>query len=150
MKKAEDQDVEGLLRSTRLKPARPGLREKVLDAAAKHKEETAWTTPLLRWCLAGCAVVLAVIFVMDAGLSRRQQERLRSVFNGYRGSQSNFAKEGQALIKDLNDFFGSKQPPLERWALAHQREANGNRRSAFIGEFFREDHNGSEIAKDLD
>jgi hypothetical protein len=150
MRNGEYEDFEKKLKAVALRPAPPGLREKVLGAARGRQDEAAWTTPLLRWCLAGCTVVIAVIFIMDAGFSRRQQECLQAVFNGYRESQSNFANEGQVLIKDLKDFFGSKQVPWEIWVLAHQREANGNRRSAFIGEFFREDHSGSEIAKDLD
>lgn len=83
MKGNGDRNVEEMLRSAELKPAPPGLREKVLKAAANHKEEAAWTTPLLRWCLAGCVVALSVIFVADGLVTRTQQNRLQAVLDGF-------------------------------------------------------------------
>jgi len=79
MKRSEAPDIERLLKSVKLKPARLGLREKVLKRAGQYREEAAWTTPLLRWCLGGCAAVLLIVFVADGRISGAQRDRLTAL-----------------------------------------------------------------------
>jgi hypothetical protein len=147
MNDTDDWDVEGLLRSARLKPAPPGLREKVLEAAAKHKEETAWTTPRLRWCLAGCTVVLAVIFIMDAGLSRRQQNRLQAFLDGSRLTQNQAGDESRVLAEVLGADVNRKLLARNDLSVAQQIKAEQLRREDILKELLEEDFDGSESEK---
>ncbi len=147
MKNREDQDVENLIRSIKLSPARSGLREKVLDAAAKHKEETAWTTPRLRWCLAGCAVVLALIFIMDAGLSRRQQNRLQALLDGSRLTQIQAGDESLVLAEVLGEDVNRKLLAHNELSVAQQIKAEQLRREDLLRELLEEDFDGNEGEK---
>ncbi len=146
----EDRDIERRLRSMALRPARPGLREKVLAAAAKRKQETAWTTPRLRWCLAGCAAVLAVVFIADAGLGRKQQTRLQALMDGSPRMQDRAADESRVLAEVLGE-------PVDRQLVARneriasaEKRAGHVRRERVLKELLKEVFDGSEGAKDID
>jgi len=147
MKDSEDRDIEGLLHSVRLKPAPPRLRERILEAAAKHKEETAWTTRRLRWCLTGCAAVLAVIFITDAGLSRRQQDRLQAMINGSRPTQDQAGDESRVLAEALGESLSPKMLGQSKLAISRQRAVEQLRREDILKELSKEDFDGHESPK---
>jgi hypothetical protein len=149
MKDVEGRDIEGLLRSVRLKPAPPGLRERVLKASGRAREEAAWTTPRLRRCLAGCAVVLAAVLISDAALNRGQQHRLQSFLGRNAGLASDSEREQQTTLNDLSDIVGAQERPWREWILAHQKESGGRGRAVFPGLSSREERNGGEMAKDI-
>jgi hypothetical protein len=147
MKGNGDRDVEEMLRSAELKPAPLGLKEKVLKAAAESAEAKAWTTPMLRWCLAGCAVALSVIFVADGLVSRTQRDRLQALFDGSRPARSP-ADDGSRMLADV--YGGSVAGTMlaqNELALAQNPKANELRRENMIRELLKEDFDGSEGAE---
>ena len=79
MKKSMDPGTEKLLGSVTPKPAPAGLREKVLAAASRSIRQESAATPLLRTCLAGCAVILLVISIADALATKNESARLMAV-----------------------------------------------------------------------
>jgi hypothetical protein len=79
MKRNLDPETENLLKSVAPKPAPKGLRERVLRAAARSRATDSATTPLLRMCLAGCAVILIVVSLIDGLASRSENARLQAV-----------------------------------------------------------------------
>ncbi|MGA2534280.1 MAG: hypothetical protein ABSG19_14740 [Candidatus Aminicenantales bacterium] len=121
MKNGDNYEIEGRLKTIRLTPAPPGLREKILGAAQERKEATAWTTPLLRKCLAGCAVLLAVIFIADAGANRTQNARAQAVLDGTRITQTDEAKQWNAELEELRDALGPGGIARERSLQARQK-----------------------------
>ncbi len=137
-------DIEKRLRSLTLKPAPPGLREKVLQAAAKNKGEAAWTTPLLRWSLAGCAAVLALVFIADAALSRNQQSRLHALMDGSPLMQDRAADENRVLAEVLGEPVGRKLFAQDGRIAAEERGAGQARREELLKELLKEDFDGSE------
>jgi hypothetical protein len=147
MKGNGDRNVEEMLRSAELKPAPPGLREKVLQAAAKHKEEAAWTTPLLRWCLAGCAVALSVIFVADGLVARTQRDRLQAFFDGSRPARNSADDNSRVLAEVCGESVTGKMLAQNELALAQKPKANELRREDMIRELLKEDFDGSESTK---
>lgn len=79
MKKSMNPETERLLGSVTPKPAPAGLREKVLGAAARSRAADSATTPLLRICVAGCAVILLVVFIGGALASKHESRRLMAM-----------------------------------------------------------------------
>jgi len=147
MKHDRDREIEGWLKSLTPKPAPPGLREKVLRAAAERKEETAWTTPLLRWGLAGCAVVLMVIFITDATLGRRQQARLQALLDGSQRIQSEAADESRLLAEALGEPAGRELVAQNGRASADRIRVGQVRREEVLKALLEEDFDGSESKK---
>jgi hypothetical protein len=121
MKNGDNYEIEGRLKTIRLTPAPPGLREKILGAAQERREATAWTTPLLRKCLVGCAVLLAVIFVADAGASRTQNARVQVILDGTRITRSDAVEQWNAQLKELSDAIGPGVIARERSLQARQK-----------------------------
>jgi hypothetical protein len=121
MKNGKEYDIEKRLQSVKLTPVPPGLREKVLGAALERKEATAWTTPLLRKCLAGCAVLLAAVFIADASASRTQNARVQAILDGTRITQSDEVRQWNAELEELRDAVGPGEIVRERWLLARQK-----------------------------
>lgn len=121
MKHGENLDIETRLKSIRLTPAPPGLREKILLAARQRQEATAWTTPLLRKCLVGCAVLLAVILIADAGASRTQSARVQAILDGTRISRPEAVEQWNTQLEELRDAVGPGDFSRERWLQARQK-----------------------------
>jgi hypothetical protein len=82
MKESLDQETENLLRSVAPKSPPDGLREKVLGTGARSRKNDAVTTPLLRLWLAVCAVVILVISVADAFVTRSQSAHIQFMLGG--------------------------------------------------------------------
>lgn len=143
----EERDIERRLRSLALRPARPGLREKVLEAAAKHKKEAAWTTPRLRWCLAGCMAVLAVVFVIDAGLGRKQQSRLQALMDGSPRMHDRAADESRVLAEVLGEPVDRKLVARNERIASEEMRAGQVRREKVLRELLKEVFDGSEGAE---
>jgi hypothetical protein len=120
MKNGLDDEIERRLRSVRLGPAPPGLREKVLGAAREAKTATAWTTPLLRKCLAGCAVIMAAAFVADTAASSRQNARFQALLGGTRAAETDQDREGEPEDKELRDVLGPNALHVEKGPLAQR------------------------------
>ncbi len=150
MNKEEERKLERTLASLAPIPAPQGLRERVLDAARKERQERAWTTPLLRACLAGCGVILIAVFALDGAASGKQASRLQALLDGNRISGSASDTEWASVAKDLGDVLSPADLAREKRLLAHQGPRAGNRPSGSIMEFLKENHDGSEIPKDLD
>jgi len=121
MNNGDNQDLERRLKSLKLTPAPAGLREKVLIAARQKREVTVWTTPLLRKCLAGCAVLLAVIFIADAGASRTQNARVHAILDGTRITQTDELRQWNAELEELRDAVGPGGIVRERSLQARQK-----------------------------
>ncbi len=109
----ERRDIEGLLGSVKLKAAPPELREKVLRAAAKRREETAWTTPLLRQCMVACAALLLVVSIADGLMSRTQRDRLIALGGGPRPSVARPDDEAAVLAEVLGNTAASELVAME-------------------------------------
>ncbi len=119
MKLGDSHDIERSLRSVTLKAAPPELREKVLRAAAKRREETAWTTPLLRRCLVACAIVLLVVFVADGLISRTQKDRFIALTGGPRPAASRSDDESALLAEALG---GTVSPGIMAQEMGERRK----------------------------
>lgn len=150
MNDGEERKLERTLESLALKPALPGLRERVLDAARKEREERAWTTPLLRACLAGCAVILIVIFALDGVASSNQARRLQALLDGNRMTGVAADTEWASLVKDLSGVLSPAELAREKRLLARQGRTYHGYDFTLIKDFLKEDHDGSEIPKDPD
>jgi hypothetical protein len=79
MKRNLDPETENLLKSVAPKTAPEGLRERLLGAAARSPATDSAATPLLRMCLAGCAVILIVVSLADSFASKNELNRLRAM-----------------------------------------------------------------------
>jgi hypothetical protein len=121
MRNGNHHDFEKRLKSIRLKEAPAGLREKILGTARQRQEATAWTTPLLRKCLAGCSVLLAVIFLADAGASRTQNARVQAILDGTRISRPEAVEQWNTQLEELRDAVGPGDFSRERWLQARQK-----------------------------
>lgn len=149
MKNGQEHDIEKQLRSVRLRPAPPGLREKILGTAQKRKEAMAWMTPVLWKCLAGCAVLLAVIFIADALLSRNQSHRLQAVLKEPAIMQHHQSEEGLVLAEDLEAVVGPKILATKKMANAPRTHAEQAQRERILRELLKEDFVDSETTKNL-
>jgi hypothetical protein len=147
MKGNGDRNVEEMLRSAELKPAPPGLRERVLEAAVKHKEEAGWMTPLLRWCLAGCAVALSVIFIADGLVARTQRDRLQALFDGSPSARNPVDDASRMLAEVYGQSLTGKMLAQNELVLAQKLKASELRREDMIRELLKEDFDGSESTK---
>ncbi len=121
MKDAGSSGFERWLKSITLKPAPPGLREKVLKAAARRRAEASWTTPLLRRWLAASAAVVLVVSVADGLVSGAQRSRLMALGGGPRPSIVRPDDETKVLAEVLGEAAAGK--------LAAMEMAAGSRRS---------------------
>jgi|GEM_PF-948059 len=148
MNEDEARDVEERLKEIQVKPAPPGLRRRVLDAAAKHKEGSAWTTPLLRWCLAACAAVILVVFLADGFISRSQTHRLEALLDGSRPATSWTDDGSRALAEVLGEPVAGKLLARSETAAELREKGEPLRREEILKELLTEDFDGSESKKD--
>jgi hypothetical protein len=146
---AQNTDIEPLLRSLPLKPAPPGLRERVLKPAKAEREARAWTTPLLRACLAACAGLLMLIFALDAVATRSQTVRLQALLGATRTTQSEAGREWASLDKDLGDSLTPDELAREKRILAFRQKAYPVPAGRYSREFDREVFDGHELSENL-
>jgi hypothetical protein len=146
MTMGENDIVEHRLKRLDIKPLPPGLRERILEAAATRRRETAWTTPGLRWALAACAAVLAVIFLMDAALGRRQQARLQVLLDGSQRIQSQAADETRLLAEALGEPVG-RELVAQNGRAADRIRVEQVRREEVLKALLKEDFDVSESKK---
>jgi hypothetical protein len=149
MSKDEARDIEERLKEIKLKPVPPGLKDKVLEAAREHKEESAWTTPLLRWCLAGCAALLAVVFITDGLVSHAQQNRLQALFDGSRTTPRLTEDGSRMLAEVLGELASEKLLVQSEMAAEKQTKAEQIRREEILKELLLEDFDGNESKKNI-
>ncbi|HYA48975.1 MAG TPA: hypothetical protein VEG35_04680 [Burkholderiales bacterium] len=147
MRSNGDRNIEELLGSAKLKPVPPGLREKVLRAAAGHKEARAWTTPLLRWGFVGCAAVLLAIFLADGVVSRDQRSRLQALFAGA-GPERNQADEASRLLVEIyGESVAGKDIVKKELGMARRPKLERLRPQDRVRELLKEDFDGSQGAE---
>jgi len=151
MKKPREEDAhtETLLRSLPLKPAPPGLRERILKPAKAEREARAWTTPLLRACLAAGAGLLVLIFALDAVATRSQTVRLQALLGATRTTQSDSVQEWTSLDKDLGDSLTPDELAREKRILAFRQKAYPVPAGRYSREFDKEVFDGHEISENL-
>jgi hypothetical protein len=149
MKMGENDDLEKRLKGLEFKPAPPDLRERALKAAAKYKEETGWTTPLLRRCLAGCGVILALVFFTDLFLSRAQQNRLQVLLDGSSQVRGPADDQSRFLDEVLGDLGGLNRVVQKEMAVGRRKKAEQVRRADILKELLKEDFVDGEPTKDL-
>ena len=147
MTMGEDDIVEDRLKRLDIKALPPGLRERILEATAARKRETAWTTPGLRWALAACAAVFAVTFLMDAALGRRQQAHLQALLDGSQRIQSQAADDSRLLAEALGDPVGRELVAQNGRAAADRIRVGQVRREEVLKALLEEDFDGSESKK---
>lgn len=135
---AQEREVERFLRSIVPRPAPPGLREKVLVRARGERQARAWTTPLLRACLAACGALLVLALVTDAFLSRQQTRRIQALLDGTGTSQIDFGREGADLAAELGGFLDPKQLALIRDWASRSKEMPQSLNSDLGPEFSKE------------
>ena len=80
--KNEFADVEEYFKRIVLKPAPPGLRDRVLRSAGSKRRKKQVLSPAVRWQFTGCAVVLAFFLFGDAAVSRKQAETFGTFLDG--------------------------------------------------------------------
>jgi hypothetical protein len=124
MKKISDSETKDLLESVTPKPAPAGLREKVVGAAARSRATDSTATPLLRMCLAGCAVILIVVSLADALASKNELNRLRAIVGT---PISNHA--GSFPISPAEDFVDPLLDNLKARRLLFFADGKGERRA---------------------
>jgi hypothetical protein len=149
MKNGEYGDIEKRLRSLKLKPALSGLREKIVASAQRRKEDESWTTPLLRWCLAGCAALLAMIFVADAAANRSHSFRLQALLDGSRPARGRVDDRNLVLAEVLGEPASGKLIARSEAAAEKQTKAEQARREQILKELLTEDFDGSEGKKNI-
>jgi hypothetical protein len=145
----ENDDLERWLNGLEFKPAPSDLREKVLRAAVKYKEETAWTTPLLRKCLAGCGILLALIFLTDHLLSRAQQDRVQALLDRSRQVRGQADDQTRFLAEVLEDLGGSTKLVQKEMAVGREKKAERVRRADILRELLKEEFIDGERTKDF-
>jgi len=116
MNDAGQTGFERWLRSVKLKPAPPALRDRVLAAAADYRERKAWTTPLLRRWLAVCAAAVLVVSVADGLMSGAQRGRLIALSGGPRLAPIRPDDDAAKLAEVLGDNAASKLVAMEKAA----------------------------------
>lgn len=146
---AQNTDIERLLRSLPLKPAPPGLRERILKPAKAEREARAWTTPLLRACLAAGTGLLVLIFALDAVATRSQTVRLQALLGATRTTQSEAGREWASLDKDLGDSLTPDELAREKRILAFRQKAYPVPAGRYSRKFDREVFDGHELSENL-
>jgi len=79
MKKENNKNPEDFLRTFFLKPAPPGLKDKILDNAIQKKKTNHVMTPILWKGLMGCLFLLIIVLAVDAGVSKIQSNRINNI-----------------------------------------------------------------------
>jgi hypothetical protein len=149
MKTGENDDIEKGLRSLKLKPAPPGLREKIVATAQKRKEDESWTTPLLQWCLAVCAAVLLAVFVVDGLVTRSQARHLQAMLDGSRPAMSRGDDGTPVLAEVLGEPAVEKLIARSEADTARQARAEQIHREEILKELLLEDFDGNESKKNI-
>ncbi len=140
MKKSMDPETEKLLESVTPKPAPAGLREKVLAAASRSIRQEPAATPLLRTCLAGCAVILIIVSLADALAAKHESIRLMAVL-GTQISGPEISGPAEEIVDPLLD-------QLRAGRLIILADGKGERRThrdlrEWEKQFFLEEFNGN-------
>ncbi len=146
-------DLEEYLERIVLRPAPPGLRDRVLRAAGSRRR-TRVLSGAAQWQLAGCAVVLAVIVFGDAAVSRRQVERFGALLDGKgRNGGAVVAEEQRRLFLEEIALGGDAEDDLvleKRLAFRDERreEASAKEKTFYIyRDIWEEDQASYDIAK---
>jgi len=150
MMKKEFDDVESRLKAVKFRPAPPGLRETILGAARKRKKAAAWTTPLLRACLAACGGILVAVLALDALAARSQLSHILALFDGAGEPPSNFEAKWALLAEDLQGVLESAEIAREKRLMVSREKMKAYDRADTLKYLLQEDRNASAMAKDLD
>ena len=150
MMKEEFDDVESRLKAVKFRPAPPGLRETILAVARKRKEATAWTTPLLRACLAACGGILVAVLALDALAAQSQSNRILALLNGAGATPSSFEARWAPIADDLQGVLESAEIEWGKRLMASREKTKAYDRADTLKYLLQEDSNASAMAKDLD
>lgn len=138
MNKGRDRDVERLLGSVTPASAPPGLRERIMGAAASDLSRRA-VTPLARACLGACAAFALIIAVADWALGRAENKRL-AAFAGPEPRTEALTVNGTAF----EDIFSGMPLPAKELALRHAAQPRSGLRS---WDLLKEDFDGGHNAE---
>jgi hypothetical protein len=135
MEKRNNKKTEEFLGMFSLKTAPPGLKEKILDGALKkHKSNQVMSAFLWRGFV-GCLLILSIVFVVDATITRAQNRRFSSFVDKQQGSTGK-AEEEWSMLKDIiwepldstenvvrKKFYGSREKSEKKGRLVEWRES---------------------------
>jgi hypothetical protein len=147
MKTNNEQDIEGLLASCRLKPAPRGLREKVLRAARYDDNAYLRWETVLKKSLVVCPLVLGIIFAFDAALSHSERIRLQALAAGPVPTAVDSGETALAWAEVSGDAIGSELFVSRRMMLVQREEIDTVRRelAALLEEEFESHENSKSI-----
>ena len=116
----EIEKTENLLEQFVRKPPPPGLRARVLSAAAVKRERSRLLSPALMLAVLVATVFAAVLFVIDAGFEGGHQKRLASLT----GHQQTISQELNDFSTILREFVaGDSNASWAVWRLKSGRQA---------------------------
>jgi len=100
VKKDNDQKTKDFLKAFSLKPAPPGLKEKILHPVPRRKKPPHTITPLLWKGFVATLILLILVIAVDATVSSNQNNRLSSFLD--RPQESTAAQEEEwSMLKDI-------------------------------------------------
>jgi hypothetical protein len=124
----DDRDIEELLTACRLKPAPPGLRERILGAARSEVGAYLKWESLFKKSLVVFPLLLALLFIGDTALSRSERRWIGSFVN-VSGPTRADADEGAALGFEISGGPGDAGLFIHRQRmLAERRDVLPDRR----------------------
>jgi hypothetical protein len=150
MTNGTERDIEGRLKSLTLKPAPPGLREKILGSDRVRESASAGMSPLLWKCVAACAAALAVAFIAGGAFSRAEQNRLLALLDGRNHAIEKDKGNEEPLLTDILKDARLEAETQKRLRLADQPHVRIVHHRELLTEFLKEDFDDREITKNLD
>jgi hypothetical protein len=142
--------IEGMLKSVRLNPPRPGLRDRILKAARKRKAEIEVMTPFFWKCLGVCAAALVCAFISDAVIWWAQQDRLKAFMNAGADMINVTPAAADQLVASILSDAGIEPDILERLRLSRLSERHVASRRDLLEDVLRKEFGENETAKDPD
>lgn len=116
----DPQDIEKTLLSLSPQPVPPGLRERILESAAKRRRDLVMT-PWMWAAAAACAALIAVAVLGDAAVARAQNENLRALLNGRNVPRETEGEAAWLSAELFEEMGGSGKSGLERLAALTRR-----------------------------
>jgi hypothetical protein len=127
-------ELEKLLGSFLPKSAAPGLREKILRAAAQEATAHRILTPGWRWALAASFILLALFVIFDWRASSAEQARLSRLLSASASemvqAQKSLERQAADILAGLPDLGPDSQKLLRDVLLREERAAFRSRESA--------------------
>lgn len=100
MEKENNKDAEDYLGTFSLKPAPPGLKDKILDGALQKGKSNNGMTTFLWKGFVGCFILLFIVIAVDATITQSQNRRFSSLLGKQQESTDN-SEEEWSMMKDI-------------------------------------------------